>query len=270
MAVSNGVVSMARVLAIFHIVVGALLIIFGIADGVTSVLGDEYMFIAGYGFYGVWIGTWMCIAGGLGIPGSTPQRTRTRNCFAGVFMGFSITSAVLGGQIIIAYSLTIAYANYSEYYYGYSYEIVRSYKYQRYSYDAKMALAAVILILGIVEFGIGIWVSICLCLMKPCCTDSQQQVVAFPGSIPGHAVVEGVDGVTVAVPLQASGVAVQTQSSNGSALPGQSTGDPVSFQVVGNHTHPVVGATSPGGGSLPVYTEKSPKLGQYISLEEQS
>ena len=94
--------------------------------------------------------------------------------------------------------------------------------------------------------------------------------MTFPGSIPGHAVVEGVDGVTVAVPLQASGVAVQTQSSNGSALPGQSTGDPVSFQVVGNHTHPVVGATSPGGGSLPLYTEKSPKLGQYISLEEQS
>ena len=52
---------MARVLAIFHIVVGALLIIFGIADGVTSVLGDEYMFIAGYGFYGVWIGTWVSI-----------------------------------------------------------------------------------------------------------------------------------------------------------------------------------------------------------------
>ena len=92
---------------------------------------------------------------------------------AGVFMGFSITSAVLGGQMIIAYSLTIAHASYSEYYYGYSYELVRGYKYQRYSYDAKMALAAVILILGIVEFGIGIWVSICLCLMKPCCTDSQ-------------------------------------------------------------------------------------------------
>ena len=94
--------------------------------------------------------------------------------------------------------------------------------------------------------------------------------MAFPGSIPGHAVAEGVDGVTVAIPLQASGVAVQTQSSNGSALPGQTAGVPVSFQVVGNHTHPVVGATSPGGGFPSQYTEKSPKLGQYISLEEQS
>ena len=59
MAVSNEVVSMARALAITHIVVGALLIIFGIADGVTAVLGDEFVFIAGYGFYGVWIGTWV-------------------------------------------------------------------------------------------------------------------------------------------------------------------------------------------------------------------
>ena len=97
-------------------------------------------------------------------------------CFilqAGVFMGFAITSAVLSGQIIMAYSLTIANASYSEYYYGNSYELVRGYRHHRYSYEAKMGLAAVILILGIVEFGTGIWVSVCLCLMKPCCTDPQ-------------------------------------------------------------------------------------------------
>ena len=52
---------MVRVLAIIHIVVGALLIIFGIADGVTAVLGDEYIFGAGYVFYGVWIGTWVSV-----------------------------------------------------------------------------------------------------------------------------------------------------------------------------------------------------------------
>ena len=94
--------------------------------------------------------------------------------------------------------------------------------------------------------------------------------MAFPGGTPSHAVAEGVDGVTVAVPLQASGVAVQTQSSNGSALAGQTTGVPVSFQVVGNPPYPVVGATLPGGGIPSQYTEQSPKLGQYISLEEQS
>ena len=60
MAVSSAVVSMVRILAIIHIVVGALLIIFGIADGVTTVLG-AYTFAAGYGFYGVWIGTWVSV-----------------------------------------------------------------------------------------------------------------------------------------------------------------------------------------------------------------
>ena len=91
-------------------------------------------------------------------------------------MGFSIISAVLGGVIIIAYTVTIAKASYSRYYYydkhdwfGYTH----TYRYQRYSYGAKMALAAVILTLGIIEFGTGIWVSICLCIMKPCCKDSQ-------------------------------------------------------------------------------------------------
>ena len=92
---------------------------------------------------------------------------------AGVFMGFSITSAVFGGIIIIAYSITIAIANYYDYYQYYDNLYSETYTYQRYSYDTKMGLAAVILVLGIVEFGTGIWVSICLCLMKPCCTDSE-------------------------------------------------------------------------------------------------
>ena len=58
MAVSSGTVSMVRVLAIFHIVVGGLLIIFGIADGVTSLV-TGYQFYTGRVFYGVWIGTWV-------------------------------------------------------------------------------------------------------------------------------------------------------------------------------------------------------------------
>ena len=94
-------------------------------------------------------------------------------------MGFSITSAVLGGIIIIAYSVTIGNANrfqyyhhYNYYYYGpYSYTTTVTYINQRYSYDAKMGLAAVILALGVIEFCTGLWVSICLCVMKPCCTD---------------------------------------------------------------------------------------------------
>ena len=96
---------------------------------------------------------------------------------AGVFMGFSITSAVFGGIIIISYSVTIAFASYRRYYYDYEYDYrygyVRTYRDQRYSYHSKMGLASVLLILGTIEFVTGILVSICLCVMKPCCTNSQ-------------------------------------------------------------------------------------------------
>lgn len=54
-------VVMVRFLAITHIVVGVLLFIFGIADGVTSVLGIDDAFFAGYGFFGVWTGTWVSV-----------------------------------------------------------------------------------------------------------------------------------------------------------------------------------------------------------------
>ncbi|XP_015757497.1 PREDICTED: uncharacterized protein LOC107336923 [Acropora digitifera] len=250
MAVSRRTVSLVRSLAIFHIVVGALLIILGIADGVTSLATSGHTFWTGYVFFGVWIGTWMCIAGGLGIAGSTPQRTRTRNCFAGVFMGFAITSAVLGGIIIIFYSIMFANASYSWYndLYGYRY------RYRRYSYSAKMALAAVILTLGIVEFGTGIWVSICLCFMKPCCTDSQQQIEG------GNAVAQGVDGVPVVVPLQGPGVTIQTQPFYGYPPAGQTTiGGPVHFQAVGKQPQLVV-VPSPGGDIPPQYTEVAPQV----------
>ena len=90
-------------------------------------------------------------------------------------MGFAITSAVFGGIIIILYSITFADTscqvfcqnNYScggggDPTLGPSWDIT-------YSYDTKLGLAAVILTLGIIEFGTGIWVSICLCVMRPCC-----------------------------------------------------------------------------------------------------
>ena len=68
MAVSSTTVSMVRVLAIFHIVVGALLIIFGIADGVTSFTTGGYRFWTGQVFFGVWIGTWVSFSNCFKIP----------------------------------------------------------------------------------------------------------------------------------------------------------------------------------------------------------
>ena len=56
---SENVVKMARFLAIVHIIVGFLLISFGIADGVTSFLYYSYNFWTGYVFFGIWIGVWV-------------------------------------------------------------------------------------------------------------------------------------------------------------------------------------------------------------------
>ena len=86
---------------------------------------------------------------------------------ASVFMGFSITSAVMGGVIIICYSIVISWIGDYDYRYGRGY-------YDR--YDGRMAILAIMLILGIIAFGAGIWAAICACLMKPCACCGQPQV----------------------------------------------------------------------------------------------
>ena len=61
---TENVVKMARFLAIVHIIVGFLLINFGIADAVTSFKFHSYGFWAGYIFFGIWIGVWVsCLYG---------------------------------------------------------------------------------------------------------------------------------------------------------------------------------------------------------------
>ena len=87
-------------------------------------------------------------------------------------MGFAITSAVFGGIIIILYSITFSDTSCQEF-------CQNNYSCggggnptlgpNTYSYDTKLGLAVVVLTLGIIEFGTGIWVSICLCVMRPCC-----------------------------------------------------------------------------------------------------
>ena len=89
-------------------------------------------------------------------------------------MGFSITSAVFGGIIIIAYSIAIAvYRN--------DYKS-RSRRIREDNFDTEMALSVIILTLGVVEFVIGIWAAICLCMMKPCacCYGNPPQQVSYP------------------------------------------------------------------------------------------
>ena len=90
-------------------------------------------------------------------------------------MGFSITSAVLGGMIIICYSVAISELrryhshNNDDYYY------YRGFKGEKHNYRGKIAILAIMLVLGIVTFGAGIWAAICTCLMKPCCCNCCRQ-----------------------------------------------------------------------------------------------
>ena len=90
-------------------------------------------------------------------------------------MGFSITSAVFGGIIIISYSIAIAF-NQDDYDYKDYYD--DGYRRVRNTFHTEMLLSAIILILGIVEFAIGIWAAVYLCMMKPCtcCYGNPQQV----------------------------------------------------------------------------------------------
>ena len=86
-------------------------------------------------------------------------------------MGFSITSAVFGGTIIICYSVSIAACQERNDFYSNQLPYL--------PYDAELVISAIILVLGIAAFVIGIWAPICCCLMKPCaCYDAatDQQV----------------------------------------------------------------------------------------------
>jgi len=154
----------------------------------------------------------MCVTGSLGIPGSRKERTGSRNCFAGVFMGFSIASAVLGGTIIICYSSVIG-------------ENLKAYRRsdRDYEYYANMAISASILVLGIAEFVIGIWAAICCCKMNPCkyCAVQQTQQMAYTAISSEYIMAQSPDGVPVAVPMQAGGgmVAMQPLCTQGGQQP---------------------------------------------------
>ena len=97
---------------------------------------------------------------------------------AGVFMGFSITSAVFGGIIIISYSFGIVSITTFDYgIYDYSYRHGNYYHYR-----TKVTILAIMLVLGLVTFGTGIWAATCTCLMKPCTACRGQPQVSSPST----------------------------------------------------------------------------------------
>jgi len=165
----------------------------------------------------------MCITGLLGIPGSRRERTGSSNCFAGAFMGFSITSAVFGGVIIFSYSLSLSIVTSTnrygdnDSYYEDNYEV----------YITKVAVSAVILVLGIAEFTVGIWAAICCCVMDPCaccahCSTSPQQMtqqVVCTANTAGYIMTTGPDGIPMAVPAGTGMAAVQASGAQGGQVP---------------------------------------------------
>ena len=62
MPASRAIASTVRVLAITHVLVGGLAIIFGMADGVKSATGN-YFVLGGpvFGFFVVWTGIWVSV-----------------------------------------------------------------------------------------------------------------------------------------------------------------------------------------------------------------
>ena len=78
-------------------------------------------------------------------------------------MGFTITSAVLGGTIIFNYGIMVA---------GES----DQFDYHDNGYEGRMFVHAIILSLGIAQFVIGIWAAICCCVVNPCMCCIPKQV----------------------------------------------------------------------------------------------
>ncbi|KAL9961022.1 hypothetical protein ACROYT_G029902 [Oculina patagonica] len=140
-------------------------------------------------------------------------------------MGFSITSAILGGIMIFYYSIAIVILRDQWNYNSSRYGDDLSPRYRR-LFTNEMALSAIILILGIVEFVIGILAAVCLCHIKPCICCSacaccygnppQQGQVMYTANT-GYVMTQAPGGVPVVVPMQAGAgvVAVQTVTPEG-------------------------------------------------------
>ncbi|XP_058955032.2 uncharacterized protein [Pocillopora verrucosa] len=198
--------SVARFLAIAHIFLGFVLVCFGIADYVTR------DFFTGLICFGIWTGLWMGITGILGVAGTCKEQTNSRDIFASVFMGFSITSAVFGGLIITFYSIAIDSHSYKDYHD--SYYLVDEAELNHSIEEAKYSITGIILFIGILEFLLGIWAAICCCVMKVCaCCNIHAQSQQMYGQIMQPTMTYG-SGGPVAVPMQNPvGLgAVQTES----------------------------------------------------------
>ncbi|CAH3154977.1 unnamed protein product, partial [Porites lobata] len=174
----------ARVIAVAHIIVGVFLFVLGLTDRLH---GDSWTGKLGFG---IWCGLWMCITGGLGILAS--KGSASQYALAGTFMGFTITSTVFGGVVIICYGFFTAFLQLGHH-----------------RFNSEIIITLAMMILGIIEFSIGIAGSFSMCsTICNCCgavSDQSTSVmyVAGQGVVPGgYVIAEGPGGVPMAFPVQ--------------------------------------------------------------------
>ncbi|XP_078356699.1 uncharacterized protein LOC144641549 isoform X1 [Oculina patagonica] len=187
-----------RKLAIAHIIIGLLLIPSGVADRFVGIMwtGDSYV--------GIWIGAWMCATGTIGIVASRREITSSRKVLTGVFLCLCIESALLGLGLIVTYGFFIRFL----------WDVATH-------IPVQIAIASILLTLGISVVVIGIWSAVCCC--RTCCTvnpSELEQPFVNPADEPestssGDVMTQGSGGVPVVYPVQVSDRTNATQVQGG-------------------------------------------------------
>lgn len=195
--------SSLRVLAITQMVIGALVIIFGILCIITVRHWTSYV-----GF-GIWTGIWVVITGILGFLGAKHDNSPNK-CLIGCFMGFSITACVISGIMFICYGFAVSY--FSEKLRMYNMYGNEFYYYSPYRAKVGAGFSSCQLILSIVEFFISLASSISCCSAICCGTSavssgSANQQVLYMHTGTQQIYSGGQSGVVIIQPTGAVGTA---------------------------------------------------------------
>ncbi|XP_031552915.1 uncharacterized protein LOC116290073 [Actinia tenebrosa] len=210
-----------RYSAFCHLILGGLCIIFGIADRASMYDPDAFQT---EGVIAIWMGAWFFMTGILGCFATQriPNSARPNAPLVGTYLAFSIVGTVFAGTMIICYSIGIAIIASSG---RASTETCNSDGECTWTPSSpkcpnkcrvSVGLGAMIIIFAVVEFGVGIWSSICCCMgYECCCCDTstpqqmhQGQIVYLQtqgGPVGAYVMTQGPNGMPVAVPAMTGG-----------------------------------------------------------------
>ncbi|KAK3749283.1 hypothetical protein QZH41_016055, partial [Actinostola sp. cb2023] len=163
-------------------VLGALCVIFGIADRATMYKNAFHT----ESVVAIWMGVWIALTGLIGIVGSRDYANTDRpsGSLMGSYLGFSVVSIIFAGVMTIMFSVGISqgilqerpcsqqrtYGEYYDRYYGRYIQTTASTERQC---DTSVGLGSMVVIFAILEFWVGIWASICCCNGLDNCCESQ-------------------------------------------------------------------------------------------------